>query len=227
LGALAISIGLWPGRSFAERRAELPVPSDEPVPSCLDDSIVDELGQRLRPRGVQKRDFLKQGELQITASGGMLAGDLMSSAYLAGGGLVLWITEDFGVGATAEITRVDLDIDRPLTEFFGDDRFENGRALLGLAGLSWSPIHGKVKIGDSIVHSDIVFSAGAGRLFHDSVQGIAFDGGVSFELLTSSWVTLQFGLRDLLMVQEAVAETQMTHNILATAGLSLWLPTGL
>lgn len=202
-------------------------PADAPVPSCLDQSIVDELGQRVRPRGVQKREFLKQGELQLTARGGLLAGDLMSSSYIAGGSLALFATEDLAFEASFDITPIELDLDAPLAEFFDDDRFEPGMGYLVQAGLLWSPIHAKAKIGDSIVHADILLAAGAGRLFHDSTQGIGFNAGMILELFTSNWVTLRFDIRDLVMVQEAVAETRLTNNIIATFGVALWIPTGL
>lgn len=202
-------------------------PSDAPVPSCLDQSIVDELGQRVRPRGVQKREFLKQGELQLTARGGLLAGDLMSSSYIAGGSLAFYATEDLAFEASFDITPIELDLDAPLAEFFDDDRFEPSMGYLARAGLLWSPIHAKAKIGDSIIHADILFAAGAGRLFHDSTQGVGFNAGMIVELFTSQWFTLRFDIRDLLMVQEAVAETRLTNNIIATFGVALWVPTGL
>src|SRR6186997_1919937 len=99
-------------------------PSDAPVPSCLDQSIVDELGQTLHPRGVQKREFEKRGQLEILARGGLFAGDLLSSSYVYGGALAWFVTEDFGIEGSFDVTRVALDLDRPLADFTGDDRFE-------------------------------------------------------------------------------------------------------
>src|SRR5204863_7110568 len=79
-------------------------PSDAPVPSCLDQSIVDELGQSLRPRGVQKRDFIKRGQLEIVGRGGLFAGDLLSSSYIAGGALAWFPTEELGVETRFDVT---------------------------------------------------------------------------------------------------------------------------
>ena len=70
-------------------------------------------------------------------------------------------------------------------------------------------------------------AAGGGRLFHDSVQGFAFDGGVAARPVPHPWVTIRFDLRDVVLVQEAVGETRLTNNIIFTGGLGLWLPTGL
>src|SRR3989304_1506682 len=40
-------------------------PSDTPPPNCLDRSITDELGASLRPRGVQKKTFLKRFRAEL------------------------------------------------------------------------------------------------------------------------------------------------------------------
>jgi outer membrane beta-barrel protein len=201
-------------------------PSDAPVPSCLDQSIVDELGQTLHPRGVQKREFEKRGQLEILARGGLFAGDLLSSSYVYGGALAWFITEDFGIEGSFDVTRVALDLDKPLADFTGDDRFEPGRGYLVLGNLLWSPIHAKMKMGESIIHGDFLLTAGGGRLLHDSAQGMAFDGGLLLDLFISQWFTIRFDLRDVVLVQEAVAETRLTNNLMLTGGLALWLPTG-
>jgi outer membrane beta-barrel protein len=234
LGLCALAAAAGPSSASAQPRpaavraepAAPPRPSDAPVPSCLDQSIVDELGQSLRPRGVQKRDFQKRGQLELVARGGLFASDLLSSSYIAGGAAAFFLTEDFGIEASLDTTYVKLDLDKPLAEFFGDDRFEAGRGFLALGGLLWSPIHAKMKMGDGIVHADILLAAGGGRLIHDSVQGAAFDGGLLLDLFLGKWITMRFEVRDLVLVQEAVGETRLTNNVIVTGGLGLWLPTG-
>ena len=201
-------------------------PSDAPVPSCLDQSIVDELGQTLRPRGVQKREFQKRGQLEILARGGLFAGDLLSSSYVYGGALAWFVTEDFGIEGSFDVTRVALDLDRPLADFTGDDRFEAGTGFLVLGNFLWSPVHAKMKMGESIIHADFLLTAGGGRLLHESAQGMAFDGGLLLDLFLSQWFTVRFDLRDLVLVNEAVGETRLTNNLMFTGGLALWLPTG-
>jgi outer membrane beta-barrel protein len=206
---------------------EATLPSEAPLPSCEDRTLVDELAGRAAIRGVQTRDFLKGSHFQLTARGGLFAADLMSSSYMYGGSLGYWFTEDFGLELSFDVTPVALDLDRPLEEFFGDQRFEPSTGYLALAGLLWSPMHAKLKMAGRIVHADIAVAAGAGRFFHDSVQGITFDAGLILEMFTSKWVTLRFDVRNVMAVQEAVAETRLTNNIIATAGLALWIPSGL
>jgi hypothetical protein len=101
----------------------------------------------LRPRGVQKRDFAKRGHVELLAKGGLYAGDLTSSSWIAGGALGFWFTEDLGLELGFEVTPIALDLDSPLAEFFGDDRFESGLGYLPMANLVWSPVHTKMKTG--------------------------------------------------------------------------------
>lgn len=187
----------------------------------------DELGRELAPRGVQLRDFQKNKKLSLSLAGGLYAGDLTSSSWIGSAALAFWFTEDLGVEASFAMTPVALDLDSPLASFFGDDRFENGMGYLPLVNLMWAPIHTKMKMGGGIVHGDIMLFAGGGRMIHESVQGLTFDAGLGLALFTSKWVTVRIDAKDVMIVQEAVAETRFTNNLIATAGVALWFPTGL
>ncbi len=203
-------------------------PSDEPPPpSCFDNSIVDELGESLRPRGVQKKTFLKRRRFEILAHGGLYASDLMSSSYLYGGAVAWYPFEDLGLEASLDVTPVALDLDEPVSDFFGDPRFETGTGALAMLSVLWAPIHYKVRTGGgSVLHGDIMLALGGGRLVHDTAQGIAVNGGVIVELYAARWLSLRLDVRDVVMVQEAVAETRLTNNITALLGIGLWLPFG-
>jgi len=200
------------------------LPSDAPLPSCLDQTIRDQLGAELKPRGVQKRDFLKDANLVILAHGGLFGGDLTSSSWIAGGSLGYFFTEDLGVQLEVDVTPLTLALDAPLDKFFGDNRFDPGLAYIGLANLMWSPIHAKMKMGGGIVHSDIMVFGGAGRMIHDAVQGISFDAGMAIDFFTTRIMTIRIDARDLMAVEEIAGETHFTNNLVATAGLAFWIP---
>jgi outer membrane beta-barrel protein len=196
-------------------------PSDNPPPGspCLDDEEA--------RKGVQERTFLKQHHLEIAPEGGLYASDLLSSSYAYGGSVAFYVTEDLGVEATFAVTPVALAVDSSLTAFFGDSRFTAGTGYLGLAALVWSPIHFKVKTaGESVLHGDILFALGAGKLWSDTTQGFAFQAGPRVELYLTSWLSLRLDVRDVMLIQEAVAETRFTNNIAVLGGLGLWLPLG-
>ena len=210
------------GQGKAKKPSETP-----PPPSCLDRGISDELGASLRVRGVQKKTFLKKYRFEVIAHGGLFASDLMSTSYSWGGGVAWFLTEDLGFESTFDVTPVALDLDAPIAEFFGDPRFEGGTGYLLQAGVLWSPIHFKMKTADGgIVHGDALFALSGGRLFHETAQGLATSGGLSIELYPSRWLSFRFDLRDVMLIQEAVAETRLTHNLTAIAGIGLWIPFG-
>jgi len=202
-------------------------PSDAPLPSCLDQTIKDQLGAELKPRGVQKRNFIKNKKIVVVGHGGLFGGDLTSTNWVAGGSLGFFFTEDLGVNIEVDATPLTLDLDAPLNKFFGDNRFSPGMAYVGLANLMWSPIHAKLKLGGGIVHSDIMLFGGGGRMFHDAVQGLSFDAGAAIDLFVTRALTIRFDVRDLMAVEEISGETRYTNNLVATAGLALYLPSGL
>ena len=133
---------------------------------------------------------------------------------------------NYAVPSTNAFDRVT-DLDAPLNKFFGDNRFTPGLAYLGLANLLWSPIHAKVKTGGGIVHADVLVFAGAGRMFHDAVQGVSYDAGAALELLVTRAMTVRLDVRDVTAIEEVAGETRFTNNVVATAGLALYLPSGL
>jgi outer membrane beta-barrel protein len=202
-------------------------PSEAPLPSCLDRTLRDELGADLKPRGVQVREFQKDGKVALTFHGGLFGGDLTSSSWVAGGALTVFPTEDFGIGGEFNLTPLELDLDEPLEMFFGDNRFEPGMAYIALGNLYWSPIHAKLKIGDSIIHSDLMVFAGGGRMFHDSIQGVAANAGFALDMFVTRVFTFRFDVRNLMTIAEVAGETRYTNNIIATAGFSFWIPVGL
>jgi outer membrane beta-barrel protein len=209
----------------APAAAELP--SEAPLPSCLDRTLKEELAESLQPRGVQAKTFLRRHKVSLLGRGGLFGGDLTSSSWIAGGALGFWLSEDVAIEASVEVTPIELDLDKPLAEFFGDDRFEPGLGTLAMAGVTWAPIHAKLRLGQKIVHSDILLTGGAGRLMHTSVQGVTLHAGAALELLTSRWLTVRLDVRDVMALQEAAAETRFTNNLVVTLGASVWIPTGL
>jgi outer membrane beta-barrel protein len=223
---IALVAGLClPALAFADPAPAKP--SDAPLPSCLDQTIKDQLGENLKPRGVQKKNFLKNKKIVLVAHGGLYGGDLTSSSWVAGGSLGFFFTEDFGIQAEFDLTPLTLDLDQPLNQFFGDNRFNPGMAYVALGNFMWSPIHAKLKMGGGIVHSDIMFFAGGGRMFHDAVQGLSFDAGAALDLFVTRALTVRFDIRDLTAIEEVAGDTRFTNNVIATAGLALWLPSGL
>lgn len=205
--------------SATARAQSLPSETPPPTSPCLDDDAA--------RKGVQDKTFLKRRHLELAPAGGLYASDLLSSSYAWGGSVAVYITEDLGVEATFMVSPIALDVDRSLSEFFGDSRFREGTGYLGLGALVWSPIHFKVRTsGGGILHGDIELAVGGGKLWgaSDTTQGYAIQGGTRVELYLTRWLSLRLDFRDVLLIQEAVAETRLTNNIVVLGGLGLWIP---
>src|SRR5687768_13986922 len=137
LGVIALTAcGLLSSWGNVARAQPVPAkPSDAPLPSCLDQTLADQLGDQLKPRGVQKKDFLKRRKVNLVMHGGLYGGDLTSSSWIAGGALGFFFTEDFGISGEFNLTPLSLDLDEPLAQFFNDTRFEAGMAYVALGNL--------------------------------------------------------------------------------------------
>jgi outer membrane beta-barrel protein len=219
------------------RRAPLPGAEDDPpeageaaiekaeVPSgtrvaCLEDASED----GYQRKGVQKRDFLKRYRAEIGAVGGFYASDALSSTYTFGGALAFFPSEDLGLEALVTYAPVQFRIEDPFNAFDQRRRFRGGTALQGMGALLFSPVHAKFKASEeSIVHGDLFLVAGAGRTFHDSVQGLTWQAGAGFKLYFSSYFAFRFDVRDFMLPQEILGRARITHNLTVLAGLGLWL----
>jgi outer membrane beta-barrel protein len=148
----------------------------------------------------------------------------MSSTYTFGGALAFYPSEDFGVEALVTYTPVQFRLEVPFNAFDLRRRFESGYALQALGGLLFSPVHAKFKASETaIVHGDLFLVVGAGRTFHDSVQGLSWQAGAGFKLYLANRFALRFDVRDLVLPQEILGKARVTHNLTVLGGLSFWV----
>lgn len=191
--------------------------------ACLDDAAaLGELGAR---KGVQKRDFLKRLRVEATVWGGFFAADLLSTSYNYGGAISFYPFEDWGFEASLVVTHFNLAVERPLTQFFAGNVFEQSAAFVVMGNVLWSPIHLKMRAAErAIIHGDVFFALGAGDTIHPTVQGATFDLGIGLKLYPNRWVAIRLDLRDYLMIQEAVGVQRVANNLVGTLGISVFLP---
>jgi outer membrane beta-barrel protein len=196
-----------------------PSEAEPPASPCIDD---------VHRLGVQEKTFLRRHRLELVPQGGLYASDLLSTTYAVGGTVDFYLAEDLAVETSLHLTPIALQIDSSLSKFLGEPPiFKEGKALLLMGGLLWSPIHFKVKTaGGGIRHGDFEFGVSAGKLFNDTAQGLAMSGGLAMELYLTRWLSFRLDLRDVLLIQEAVDDTRLTNNITALVGLGVWIPFG-
>jgi outer membrane beta-barrel protein len=188
--------------------------------ACLEDASED----GYQRKGVQKRDFLKRHRLEVGALGGFQASDAMSSTYTFGTALAFYPSEDFGLEALGTYMPVEYRLELPFNSFDGRQRFKPGHALQLMGAFLFSPVHAKFKASETaIVHGDLFLIAGAGRTFHDSVQGLSWQAGAGFKLYFNNYFAFRFDARDLMLPQEILGRGRLTHNLTVLAGVSFWI----
>src|ERR1035438_1611185 len=72
---------------------------------CVDDELKQELVGGRHYRGVEERLFTKAFRHELSAMGGLYAGDLYSSSWVVGGAYTFHFSEDLGLEASVEFTR--------------------------------------------------------------------------------------------------------------------------
>jgi outer membrane beta-barrel protein len=188
--------------------------------ACLEDASED----GYQRKGVQKRDFIKRHRFELGAVGGFYASDALSSTYTFGGALAFYPSEDFGIEALGTYMPVQFRLELPFNSFDQRRRFQPGHALQAMGAFLFSPVHAKFKASETaIVHGDLFLVAGAGRTFHDSVQGLSWQAGAGFKLYFTSHFAFRFDARDLMLPQEILGRARMTHNLTVLGGLSFWV----
>ena len=191
--------------------------------ACLDQT--DQLGEYGARRGVQKRDFLKRMRVEASIWGGFFAADLLSTSYDYGGAIAFYPFEDLGLEASLLVTPFSLAVEKPLTQFFSGQVFQQSLAFVLVGNVVWSPIHLKMRATEkAIVHGDLFFALGGGNTFNDTVQGATFDVGIGLKIYPNRWMAVRFDLRDYIMLQEAVAVQRVSNNLVGLLGISLFLP---
>jgi outer membrane beta-barrel protein len=197
---------------------------------CLDESLVDEFGRTSARKGVQPRTFRKARRLAIGIAGGVHAGDLLDTQWMGGGSLGFWPTEEFGFEGVFRLTPMTLRLERAATNAVDmGNRYPDGVAAnlsyAAIGHLMFAPIHTKLRARkDRIVHGDFVLLAGAGAVLHRTVQGAAFEVGMSLYLFPTPWLSVRLELVDQILAQEAMGSRRISNNLLFSIGTDFWIP---
>jgi outer membrane beta-barrel protein len=193
---------------------------------CVDEAIRDELNARRKYRGVQKRLFQKAGRHELSAMGGLYAADLLSSSYLLQGAYSYHFTEDLGLEAAFAYTRADSELVRIVEE---DTSFTALRldtpVYIYQGHLLWSIAYGKLRwFNGSISRFDFNLALGGGVTDNQSAEGLMLSGGLGMKLYMTQWLALRVDLRDQVMGQELLGQSEIVNNLAATLGVSIFLP---
>jgi outer membrane beta-barrel protein len=195
---------------------------------CIDEAIRDELNARRQYRGVQERLFQKARRHELSAMGGMYAADLMSSSWIVGGAYTFHFSEDLGLEASFGYTRSRAEVVELIEERLSTDLIREDVPVYIYEGhVVWSLAYGKLRwFGSNISRFDFNLALGGGVTDNRSARGLTFSGGLGFKFYPKSWLAVRVDLRDQVLAQELLGESRLVNNLIATLGLSVFIPFG-
>jgi len=194
---------------------------------CIDKDLADKTAYKRERRGRVPRDFVKAQRHEISVSGGYFVSDLYSATYILGGSYTYHMTEDTAVEASGWYTHADAEVVRAIEDGRAQTvRDPYARSLFFASALIWSPLHGKLQLGGSVVHFDLHLDAGVGVVDSPTSRGVTGVGGLGIKLFGGSAFAFRIDLRDLVYQQELLMQTFIVNDLSLTAGLSVFLPFG-
>ena len=193
---------------------------------CIDEAIRDELNARRRYRGVTERIFQKALRHELSLMGGIYSADLLSSWALVQGAYTFHATEAIGLELSFSYTRARSEVVRIIEEDRGIVLFRVENPVYVYGGhLLWSLAYGKVRwLGGSIGRFDFYLAVGGGVTDNQTARGLTFSGGFGLKFYFGEWFALRMDVRDQVLQQELLGESQIVNNITATLGLSIFMP---
>lgn len=193
---------------------------------CIDEAIRDELNARRRYRGVQERLFQKALRHELSVMGGVYSADLLSSWALVQGAYTFHATEALGLELSFSYTRARSELVRIIENDRGIVLFRVENPVFVYGGhLLWSMAYGKVRwLGGSISRFDFYLAVGGGVTDNQTARGLTFSGGFGLKFLFGEWFAIRLDVRDQVLQQELLGESEIVNNITATLGLSIFMP---
>ncbi len=193
---------------------------------CIDEAIRDELNARRRYRGVQERVFQKALRHELSVVGGIYSADLLSSWAYVGGSYTFHFSEALGLELGFGWSRADSEIVRIIENDRGVALLRVDNPVYIYTGhLLWSLAYGKVRwFGGTISRFDFYLAVGGGVTDNQTARGLTFSGGFGLKFYFGQWFAIRFDVRDQVLQQEVLGESEIVNNIVATAGLSIFMP---
>jgi len=197
---------------------------------CVDEELKRELVGGRHYRGVQERLFTKTFRHELSAMGGVMAADLYSSRWLAGGAYTFHFSEDLGLEASVQLTRFRSEVtdsyerrypqiqvldnpDKPGTLYFGH--------------LVWSFAYGKLRwLGGGVSRFDFNLALGAGVTDDSTSRGVTGSGGIGTKFFFGQWFALRLDVRDHVLREVLVGDEHLVNDVLVTLGASVFFPFG-
>ncbi|MCA9583581.1 MAG: outer membrane beta-barrel domain-containing protein, partial [Myxococcales bacterium] len=170
----------------------------------------------------------KAGRHELSVMGGVYSADLLSSSYYLSGAYTFHVTEELGLEAAFGYSRADSELVRIIEEDRGITLLrEDAPVYLYQAHLLWSLAYGKMRwFGSSISRFDFYLALGGGVTDNQTARGLTGSAGLGWKFFVGEWFAVRIDVRDHVLQQEVLGESALVNNLVATLGMSVFLPFG-
>jgi outer membrane beta-barrel protein len=219
--ALVVVVAVSLGMTLAARSARA---------QCVDEELKQELVGGRHYRGVQERLFTKAFRHELSAMGGLYAGDLYSSSWVAGGAYTFHFSEDLALEASVDFMRfrsaVTDSYERRYPQIMVLDRTDRpGRLYFG--HLIWTLAYGKLRwLGAGISRFDVNLALGAGVTDDSTSRGVTGSAGLGTKFFFGKWFAVRFDARDHVLEETLVGDHHLVNDVVITLGASMFIPFG-
>ena len=179
-----------------------------------------------RIRSMQPKAMVKRGRFALTAWGSASVNDPFHTKLGGTLSLAFHLENTFAVSLRAGIVKVVKDDDLLIAR----QNFQLGIVAsqpnwLAMGDVEWTPIYGKLRFGESILHLDGYVIGGLGTVVHRGPE-MAFEAGVGLRFIATQWFAINLlWLNTFYLDKPAGSSTTLIQNLMtANLGVSIFLP---
>ncbi len=206
----SLAIPQWASAQAATGNSEKPAP-------------VQVIAPEVKPRNIQEADIDAEF-FEMGVFAGMMTIDNFSSEPLVGVSAAFHATEDFFLQFNYGVTEAGL---TSFEELGGDnvrllnDSDRNFSYYDFLVGYNIFP--GEIFFGDSLTFNSAYYLvAGVGNTEFGGENNFTTTLGTGFRVVLLDWLTVHVDFRDHMFTSDLIRESQLTHNIELSSGITLF-----
>jgi outer membrane beta-barrel protein len=194
--------------------------------ACVDEDVKADLFAKRKQRTSRERLFQQTNRHELTLRGGYYVSDVFDGTYTFGGAYTYHMTEELGVEASGNYTRIASYGGPELERTFAVLQGRSQRQLVFDADLVWVPAHAKMRLGGGITHFDVFVAAGAGIVDSLVSEDLAANGGFGLKFFVGHAWAVRIDVRDHFYRQQLLSQVLYANDLSTTVGVSLYLPLG-
>jgi outer membrane beta-barrel protein len=179
-----------------------------------------------RVRSIQQKPYLKRHRFSLTGLGNISLNDPFYSKVGGSVALAFYLQETLAIGVRGSLVHALAEDDvRTAKSNFQNVIVSSTPSWAAMAEVEWSPLYGKVRFYNSILHLDGYLFTGFGAVSARTPEP-AFELGIGMRLVATDWLAFNLAFSNTTYSSAPLGSTlSLTQNLMTlNAGLSLFIP---